>query len=46
MGGQTKYSLVGRTPELGSWDTPATIVECVVVVKNHKEEEEEMRFTQ
>ena len=46
MGGQTKYNLVGRTPELGSWDTPATIVECVVVVKNHKEEEEEMRFTQ
>ena len=36
MGGQTKYNLVGRTP--GSWDTPATIVECVVAVKNHKEE--------
>jgi hypothetical protein len=46
VGGQTKYSLVGRTPELGSWDTSPTIVECVVVVKNHKEEEEEMRFTQ
>ena len=38
MGGQTKYNLVGRTPDLGSWDTPATIVECVVAVKNHKGE--------
>jgi hypothetical protein len=37
VGGQAKYNLVGRTPELGSWNTPATIVECVVAVKNHKE---------